>query len=100
MPSLASSALYATFIDVLVMLNLLPGTIVTRQRRGLRTQDLYARILSSFTRKDALGRDTHHYQVELLAVQRSGLKANRDWPASHTVPVGPPPTTEVYSDHG
>lgn len=82
------------------MLNLIPGTIVTRQRRGLRTHTLYARILSAFTRKDALGRDTHHYQVELLTVLPSGLKATRDWPASHTVPIGPPPTTEIFSDHG
>lgn len=82
------------------MLDLTPGTIVTKQRRGLRTQSLYARILSSFTRKDALGRDTHHYRVELLTLSPTGSISQRDWPASHTVPIGPPPTTEVFSDHG
>lgn len=80
------------------MLNIAPGTIVTRQKRGLRQVTGFARVVDAFTRQDALGRTTHHYRVQLLEIAPNGNALHRNWPASHVVPVGPPPTTEAFAD--
>lgn len=74
------------------MLDIPPGTIVT-------TVSTYARILGAFTRKDVTGRVVHHYRVELLEPNPSGTPRHRTWPASHVIPVAPPPTTEAFADH-
>ena len=83
-----------------LMLNLVPGTLVTKAFRGIRNRPTYARILEPFTRQDVLGRTTHHYRVELLDPSPSGLPAFRNWPASHVIPAGPPPTTEAFASYG
>jgi hypothetical protein len=81
------------------MLNIPAGTIVTKQRRGLRTVSMYGRILGSFTRKDVTGRVIHYYRVDLMEANPSGSPRHRTWPASHVIPVAPPPTTEAFAEH-
>lgn len=62
------------------------GTIVTKQRRGLRTIQKHARILESFTTLDKLGRKQVWYRCQEL---ETGLI--RDWPGSHCLVVAPAP---------
>lgn len=64
------------------------GTIVTRQRRGLRDVQIQARILDSFTISDKLGRRQIWYRCQLLS---NGVI--RDWPGSHVIVVTPAPAS-------
>lgn len=63
-----------------------PGTIVTRQARGVRNIQLHGRILESFTTSDKLGRRQIWYRCHVL---ETGV--TRNWPGSHCLVVTPAP---------
>lgn len=60
------------------------GTIVQKQRRGLRTIQYHGRILDSFRTQDKLGRSRLWYSVAVL-----GTTTIARWPASHCTVVAP-----------
>lgn len=63
-----------------------PGTIVSRESRGLRSIQMQAQILNSFTVSDKLGRRQIWYRCQLV---NNGVI--RDWPGSHITVITPAP---------
>lgn len=63
-----------------------PGTIVTRQPRGVRRIHHTARILDHFTTTDKLGRRQIWYRCHVIE-----LGVERNWPHSHCVVITPTP---------